>query len=118
MTSTSTIAQGEIVVEGAPLAVYIECDAKAWRQMLWYDRRLMPGGTRLAFDHIRPTTLRPFGLMWAGPSEPGQSIEVRIGFSLRGVEQARENLAARLRHRARPSSPSAGTAPRRRGASS
>lgn len=86
------IAQGEIVVEGAPLAVYIECDAKAWRQMLWYDRRLMPGGTRLAFDHIRPTTLRPFGMMWAGPSEPGQAIEVRIGFSLRGVEQARENL--------------------------
>jgi len=86
------MAQGEIVVEGTPLAVYIECDAKAWRQMLWYDRRLMPGGTRLAFDHIRPTTLRPFGLMWAGPSEPGQSIEVRIGFSLRGVEQARENL--------------------------
>ncbi|GAA1056825.1 hypothetical protein GCM10017608_11590 [Agromyces luteolus] len=88
------IAQGEIVVEGAPLAVYIECDAHTWRQMLWYDRRLMPGGTRLAFDHIRPTTLRPFGLMWAGPSEPGQSIEVRIGFSLRGVEQARANLRA------------------------
>lgn len=86
------IAQGEIVVEGAPLAVYVECDAKSWRQMLWYDRRLMPGGTRLAFDHIRPTTLRPFGLMWAGPSEGGQTVEVRIGFSLRGVEQARENL--------------------------
>ncbi|KQM84552.1 glycoside hydrolase domain-containing protein [Agromyces sp. Leaf222] len=88
------IAQGEIVVEGTPLAVYIECDASSWRQMLWYDRRLMPGGTRLAFDHIRPTTLRPFGLMWAGPSEPGQSVEVRIGFSLRGVEQAKANLRA------------------------
>jgi putative alpha-1,2-mannosidase len=88
------IAQGEIVVEGTPLAVYIECDAHSWRQMLWYDRRLMPGGTRLAFDHIRPTTLRPFGLMWAGPSEPGESVEVRIGFSLRGVEQARANLRA------------------------
>ncbi len=86
------IAQGEIVVEGAPLAVYIECDAKSWRQMLWYDRRLMPGGTRLAFDHIRHTTLRPFGLMWAGASDPGDTVEVRIGFSLRGVEQARENL--------------------------
>ncbi|MGI9823941.1 glycoside hydrolase domain-containing protein [Agromyces sp. Marseille-Q5079] len=88
------VAQGEIVVEGTPLAVYIECDARSWRQMLWYDRRLMPGGTRLAFDHIRPTTLRPFGLMWAGPSEPGESVEVRIGFSLRGVEQAKANLRA------------------------
>jgi putative alpha-1,2-mannosidase len=60
--------------------------------MLWYDRRLMPGGTRLDFDHIRPTTLRPFGLMWAGPSEPGQVVELRFGFSLRGVDQARKNL--------------------------
>ncbi|GIG30538.1 glycoside hydrolase domain-containing protein [Cellulomonas marina] len=87
-------AQGEIAVEGAPLAVHVECDAFRWRQMLWYDRRLMPGGTRLDFDRIRPTTLRPFGLMWAGPSEPGQTVELRFGFSLRGVEQARANLEA------------------------
>ncbi len=85
-------AQGEIIVEGAPLAVYLECDAPSWRQMLWYDRRLMPAGARLDLDHIRPTTLRPFGLMWAGPSMAGQTIELRMGFSLRGVEQARENL--------------------------
>jgi len=86
------IARGEIVVEGTPVAVHIECDAPQWRQMLWYDRRLMPGGKRLDFDHIRPTTLRPFGLMWAGPSRAGETIELRIGFSLRGVEQARQNL--------------------------
>lgn len=87
------VAEGEIVVEGAPLAVRVECDAPHWRQMLWYDRRLMPGGTRLDFDRIRPTTLRPFGLMWAGPTEPGQVVELRFGFSLRGVEQARDTLA-------------------------
>lgn len=86
------VAQGTIVVEGAPLSVYLECDAETWRQMLWYDRRLMPGGTRLDFDHIRPTTLRSFGMMWAGPSRAGQQIELRMGFSLRGVEQARRNL--------------------------
>ncbi|HMR49137.1 MAG TPA: glycoside hydrolase family 92 protein [Arachnia sp.] len=88
------IAQGTIVVEGAPLSVYLECDAESWRQMLWYDRRLMPGGTRLDFDRIRPTTLRSFGLMWAGASRAGQEIELRMGFSLRGVEQARRNLHA------------------------
>ena len=86
------IAQGTIVVEGTPLSVYLECDADNWRQMLWYDRRLMPGGTRLDFDHIRPTTLRSFGLMWAGPSIEGQQVELRMGFSLRGVEQAKRNL--------------------------
>ena len=90
------IAQGEIVVEGVPLAIYVECDAESWRQMLWYDRRLMPAGQRLDLDSIRPTTLRSFGLMWAGPSEEGQAVELRIGFSLRGVEQARKNLHADL----------------------
>ncbi|MGN8244801.1 glycoside hydrolase domain-containing protein [Cellulomonas soli] len=85
-------AQGEIVVEGAPLAVHVECSDTRWRQLLWYDRRLMPGGTRLDFDRIRPTTLRPFGLMWAGPTEPGEVVELRFGFSLRGPAQAKENL--------------------------
>ena len=88
------VAQGEVVVEGAPLAFHLECDAGDWRQLLWYDRRLMPGGTRLDFDRIRPTTLRPFGLMWRGPTEPGQVVELRFGFSLRGTEQARQNLLA------------------------
>lgn len=88
------VAQGEIVVEGAPLAVHVECDSPTWRQLLWYDRRLMPGGTRLDFDRIRPTTLRPFGLMWAGPTVAGQVVELRFGFSLRGTDQAHENLVA------------------------
>ena len=88
------VAQAEVVVEGAPLAVHLECDAGDWRQLLWYDRRLMQGGTRLDFDRIRPTTLRPFGLMWRGPTEPGQVLELRLGFSLRGVDQAEENLRA------------------------
>ncbi len=96
-TLSPGVAQGEIVVEGAPLAVHVECDTPEWRQMLWYDRRLMPGGTRLDFDHIRPTTLRPFGLMWVGPTHAGQSVELRFGFSLRGVEQAEQNLRRRLR---------------------
>ncbi|KHL15626.1 putative alpha-1,2-mannosidase [Mumia flava] len=87
-------ARGELVVEGAPLAVHVECDAQRWRQMLWYDRRLMAGGSRLDFDDIRATTLRPFGVMWAGPTTAEQTVEVRLGFSLRGSEQAQANLVA------------------------
>ena len=74
------VAQAEIVVEGAPLAVHLECDAGDWRQLLWYDRRLMPGGTRLDFDRIRPTTLRPFGLMWRGPTEARSGAGAAIRF--------------------------------------
>src|SRR5439155_26660478 len=70
----------------------MEVSSPGWRQMLWYDRRLIDGGTRLDFDSIRHTTLRPFGLLFLGPAEAGQTVEVRLGFSLRGCEQARRNL--------------------------
>ncbi|WP_040496447.1 glycoside hydrolase domain-containing protein [Ilumatobacter nonamiensis] len=85
-------ANGEVVMEGVPIAFHVDCVTPGWRQMLWYDRRLMQGGTRLEFDSIRPTTLRPFGLLWMGPVEAGETVELRFGFSLRGVEQAKENL--------------------------
>lgn len=90
------VAAGDVVMEGVPIAFHAECDAPEWHQMLWYDRRLMQGGTRLQFASIRPTTLRPFGLLWAGPTSAGDTIELRIGFSLRGAEQAARNLAADL----------------------
>ena len=95
------VVQGEVVVEGAPLAVHIEFDTPTWRTMLWYDRRLMPGSTQLDFDSIRPTTLRPFGLLFLGPTDEDHTVELRLGFSLRGVDQARRNLAADVRSRAR-----------------
>ena len=93
LTVSPTGAGGEITVEGAPLAFHLECDSPGWRQTLWYDRRLMHGSTRLDFDYIRPTTLRQFGLLWRGPVAAGETIELRIGFSLRGPTQAAENLA-------------------------
>ncbi|WP_343072990.1 GH92 family glycosyl hydrolase [Sphaerisporangium rubeum] len=86
--------QGTVVMEGVPLSVHVDVDAPGWRQMLWYDRRLIEGGTRLDFDSIRHTNLRPFGMLFMGPVSAGQTVEVRLGFSLRGCEQARENLEA------------------------
>ena len=46
------MVRGEVVVEGVPLAVHIECDTPGWRQLLWYDKRLMHGGTRLDFEAL------------------------------------------------------------------
>nr|WP_269746701.1 glycoside hydrolase domain-containing protein [Catenuloplanes japonicus] len=85
-------AQGTVWMEGVPLSVFMEIDTPRWRQMLWYDRRLINGGTRLDFDSIRHTTLRPFGMLFMGPTLAGQTVEIRMGFSLRGHEQARRNL--------------------------
>ena len=95
-TVGANAVQGEIVVEGVPLAVHIECDAPGWRQMLWYDRRLMTGGSRLDFDSIRQTTLRPFGSLFRGSVASGTLVEIRMGFSLRGVAQAEANLRSDL----------------------
>jgi putative alpha-1,2-mannosidase len=89
-------AQGTVVMEGIPLSVYIDTDAPGWRQLVWYDRRRVDGGTRLDFDYIRRTTLRPFGLMFMGPTRAGQVVEIRMGFSMRGTEQARTNLQQAL----------------------
>ncbi|MFC3492983.1 glycoside hydrolase domain-containing protein [Glycomyces rhizosphaerae] len=90
-------AQGTVVMEGIPLSVYIDSDTpKAWRQLVWYDRRRVDGGTRLDFDYIRRTTLRPFGLMFMGPARAGTTVELRMGFSMRGTDQARRNLEQSL----------------------
>ena len=93
-TVSPGVAQAEIVVEGTPLATHVELDGGDWPQLLWYDRRLMQGGTRMDFDRIRPTTLRPFGLMWRGRAEPGQVVELRFGFSLRGRRRPGRTCAA------------------------
>ncbi|MEU6860337.1 GH92 family glycosyl hydrolase [Glycomyces sp. NPDC046736] len=89
-------ARGTVVMEGIPLSIHVEADTPNWRQLVWYDRRRVDGGTRLDFDYIRRTTLRPFGLMFMGPTRAGQTVELRMGFSMRGTEQARENLERAL----------------------
>ncbi len=104
-------ARAELVVEGVPLAVHLELDLPGagevdggpleWRQMLWHDRRLMPGGSRLDLEAIRETTLRSFGFVFLGPTTAGQSVELELGFSLRGPAQAEANLRADLGARPR-----------------
>ncbi len=89
-----TAINGTVVMEGVPLSFHIEMTTPDWRSQLWYDRRLVHGGASLRFDSIRPTTLRPFGALARGAIEAGSTVEVAIGFSLRGVEQARANLVA------------------------
>ena len=93
------VARAKVFVEGVPLFMHLRLtppqgahqDA-AWRQSLWYDRRLMGGGTRLEFDSIRATTLRPFGFIFRGPIDARDAVELAIGFSLRSFDQARDNL--------------------------
>ena len=89
-------AQGTVVMEGVPLSVYLEVDSPGWRQMLWYDRRLdrraAPGWTSTASG--RPRCGPSACSSWARP-EPGRPIEVRLGFSLRGVRPGAARTSTR-----------------------
>ncbi len=84
-------ARGTVVMEGVPLSVFIEIDHPALRQSLWYDRQVIGGGTRLVFDYIRETTLRPFGVLFSGKVLPGEQVSIKLSFSLRGVAKAEQN---------------------------
>lgn len=85
------MAQGTVVMEGVPLSVFIRLSKQDLRQSVWYGKQAVEGGTRLVFDYIRETTLRSFGLVFSGHFRAGEQVELCVGFSLRGVEQAREN---------------------------
>ncbi len=101
------VARGEIVVEGTPLAVHLECDTPPVAADALV--RSPPHAGR------HPARFRPHPAHDAAelrvdvggpPVEAGQTIELRLGFSLRGTHQARENLVrdcgtgpARFAHR-------------------
>ncbi len=87
-------ARGTVVMEGVPLSVHIEVDHPRLRQSLWYDCQVIGGGTRLVFDYIRETTLRPFGVMFAGKVEAGEQVTIKLSFSMRGVAKAEQNADA------------------------
>ncbi len=94
-------AFGEVVMEGVPLGFSATCRSPEWRQMVWYNRAAIHGGSQLHFDSIRASTVKPFGLLFAGPTTAGQVVELEIGFSLRGWDQAEKNLESD-REEARP----------------
>ncbi len=85
------LARGTVVMQGVALSVSVQCDHPRLRQSLWYDRQLVGGGTRLVFDYIRESTLRPFGVVFSGPIQPGERVTLSLGFSLRGTAQAEKN---------------------------
>ncbi len=87
-------AQGTVVMEGVALSVHIETDHPGLRPGLWYDRQLVGGGKRLVFDYIRETTLRSFGIVFFGKLRAGETVTIKLAFSLRGVERAKANAEA------------------------
>ncbi len=93
---------------------YLEVDSPGWRQMLWYDRRLIEGGTRLDFDSIRQTTLRPFGLLFMGPARAGADRRGAAGLLAARLRPGPREPGARVRRAPSRRSTRSGPAPRAR----
>ena len=105
-------AQGTVVWRACRCRSTSRCDSPGWRQMLWHDRRLIEGGTRLDFDSIRQTTLRPFGLLFMGPAARRPARRGAHGLLPARLRAGAREPVARVRRRPSRSSTTSGPGPR------
>ena len=85
-------ACGRVVMAGIPICFYMEIDTEAERCGVWSDGREVEDARSFSEPAIDPETLRSFGVFFGFPTHQNQAVQVRIGFSLRSVEKARENM--------------------------
>ncbi|MBN1640335.1 MAG: glycoside hydrolase family 92 protein [Anaerolineae bacterium] len=82
-------ACGWVVLEALVIYFYAQLDAPCGTA-LWDGGEVLPNQRALVRRHIHPDEFQPFGVLF-DCSGRGR-VELRIGFSLRSVEQARQNL--------------------------
>jgi putative alpha-1,2-mannosidase len=87
---TSNVAQGRIVMAGMTLYAYLETDAPDASSALWVEGRELEQHV-LALDGITEENYQPFGALFTFDPTGQPTVHVRVGFSLRSVEQARRN---------------------------
>ncbi|MEM1027532.1 MAG: glycoside hydrolase domain-containing protein [Planctomycetota bacterium] len=90
-------AQSEVVLEGVSL-----CTAASLRYYdeeptacLWEDGQPIEHQEDLTHQYIRPSTFKPFGVLFSMPVKAGHQLELRLGFSWRTVRKARKHLPTR-----------------------
>ncbi|MEM9021685.1 MAG: glycoside hydrolase domain-containing protein [Planctomycetota bacterium] len=95
--TSSSAALAEVVLEGVSL-----CSAAAVRYydeepvaQLWHGDEVLEDEDELAFKYIRPSTFKPFGVLFTMPVKAGHQLELRIGFSWRSPKSARKHLPSR-----------------------
>lgn len=96
MLGTST-AEACVTMEGLALRIAVEVrglDTAGFESGLWIDGVAQGDRLEQSFDYIRESTYRPWGVYFARPTEPGQTIEVHLAFSLRSRPLAWRNMSA------------------------
>jgi putative alpha-1,2-mannosidase len=84
-------AQGCIVMAGMPIYVYVETDMPDGTCTMWIDTKEIADRRTLSLEEIREDDFAPFGVVFGASSADPKVIHVRVGFSLRSIEQARRN---------------------------
>lgn len=90
-------AQSEVVLEGVTL-----CTAISMRfyedeptAELWEGSEVLDDQEDLSYHYIRPSTFKPFGVLFTMPVKAGHQLELRLGFSWRTLRKARKHLPSR-----------------------
>ena len=92
----SCSAEACVTMEGLPIRMAVAVSglgAADNAASLWEAGELLDGEER-AYDSIRESTYRPFGVVFTGPTVAGQQVELEVAFSLRSRERARQHLSA------------------------
>ena len=89
-------AEASVTMEGLPIRMAVavrglggDCSSAA----LWEAGQEINESER-TYEAIRESTYKPFGVVFAGPTEAGQQVELEVAFSLRSRQRARHHLAA------------------------
>jgi putative alpha-1,2-mannosidase len=90
-------AHGEVVLEGVSLctAISLRFYEDEPTAELWHDGAVLPDQDDLSFHYIRPSTFKPFGVVFSMPVKAGHQLELRLGFSWRTLRKARKFLPSR-----------------------
>ncbi|MEM1059666.1 MAG: glycoside hydrolase domain-containing protein [Verrucomicrobiota bacterium] len=82
--------EGTVTFQGIPFSFYLSVDGAGGASGFWHDGRVLPG------EHLSLTEIESGEHRWGfyvDAPGPGATLELRIAFSLRGVDQAIDNFA-------------------------
>ncbi|MEM6823055.1 MAG: glycoside hydrolase domain-containing protein [Verrucomicrobiota bacterium] len=89
--TSSTTAQGMVVINGIPLHVYLETNISADEWGIWVDGS-SANVKEFAMSQADPQRVKPFGFYFCFGKGEVESVEVKLGFSFRSVNQAQANM--------------------------
>ena len=85
--------QGYILMEDIPFYIYAEVDGDITSTNLWIESVEQKGVKSLTEKDIELENEFPFGVVFNTGLKESNSINLKIGFSLRSIEQAKKNIS-------------------------